>query len=610
VGGGPRGRVDVGAGRGGFPASVVAMSSVDPSLVATRRQLSAFRDVAHAVGSRLELDALLEAIIRAVCTVLGSERAGLFLLDESTGEVVSRVTSGHEAEIRVAPGKGIVGAVLASGEAIRLDDAWADPRFHRGVDETTGFRTRTLLAVPLRDRDGALKGVVEALNKVDGVFDDEDEQLLAALGAELATALQRARLYDELSRKKAEADRRVQELDLLVEIDRALLAADGVQAVLDVVVERARALLPAAAASVAVLNPRTSALVFRSASGVGDDRIVDRAIPADMGFAGLAFAERCTVRVDDASRDPRHLQRVAKITAFEPGPLIVAPLLVPRTDGSDEDERVLGVITVLRAQNDPPFSASDERLVNLIGNRVAFAIDVEERKEKARAKDRLESMGRMLAGIIHDFRTPMTVIAGYVQLMATTESAEERQQNAEMVMQSTEQMSAMIRELLAFARGDSEVLLRKVWIENFMRDCGEVLRRLVPGDAIDLVIEVRSQAAVRIDDLKLKRALANLVRNAREALEQQPPAQGRGRIEVTVTTDGDVVVVRVADNGPGLPAAIEERLFQEFATWGKAHGTGLGLALVKRIVDEHQGTVVVDNTPGAGCAFQLRLPRA
>jgi signal transduction histidine kinase len=592
------------------------MSSSDPALVAARRQLTAFRDVATAVGSRLELHALLTAIIRAVCTVVGSERASLFLLDEATGEVVSRVTSEHDQEIRVAPGKGIVGAVLADGAAIRLDDAWADPRFHRGVDEATGFRTRTLLAVPLRDREGALKGVVEALNKHDGGrFDDDDEQLLVALGAELASALQRARLYDELSRKKAEADRRVQELDLLVDIDRALLAADGVQAVLDVVVERACALLPAAAASVAVLNPRTSALVVRSAAGAGGEQVLGRAIPADLDFAGVAFSERRTLRVDDAATDPHHPLRLAKTAAFEPGPLIVAPLRVPRAEAGNgdkvtDDEQVLGVITVLRARGAAPFGPSDERLVNLIANRVAFAIDAEERKEKARAKDRLESMGRMLAGIIHDFRTPMTVISGYVQLMATTDSAEERQQSAEHVVESTEQMSAMIRQLLAFARGDSEVLLRRTWVENFMRDAGELLRRLVPDADIEFVVAVRSQSAIRIDDLKWKRALANLVKNAREALEQHPPAGTRPRIVVAVDDDGDHVRFSVGDNGPGLPPAIEQRLFQEFATFGKANGTGLGLALVKRIVDEHGGNVVVDNEPGVGCTFALRLPKA
>jgi signal transduction histidine kinase len=596
--------------------------SSDPALSAARRQLAAFRDVATAVGHQLELEPLLRSIVDAVCTVVSCERASLFLLDEATGEVVSRVLTGHAAEIRIAPGKGIVGAVLSTGRCVRVDDAWSDPRFSRNVDVDTGFRTRTLLAVPLRAHDGTLKGVVQALNKTTGLFDDDDEQLLLALGAELAVALDRARLFDELRRKKAEADRRVQELDLLVEIDRALLGADGVAALFDVVVERTAALLSARAAGIAVLNPRTSALVFRAAAGAGAHTVVGRAVPSDGGFAGAAFSGRRTLRIDDAGNDPR---RGRTGDDDDVGPLLAAPLLVApaqkerdAADGgrrSEEqagpvDDRVVGVIVVTRARGAPAFGADDERLLRLIANRVAYAVDAEGQKEKARARDRLESMGRMLAGIVHDFRTPMTVISGYVQLMASTDDDDERRQSAEHVLQGTEQMSTMIKQLLAFARGDSEVLLRKVWAENFTAEAATMLKRLVEGAAVDFAVDTGTRAAVRVDELKLKRALANLVKNAREAIESRPPGGERGRITLTVQEDGDVVVFRVADNGPGLPPAIEERLFQEFATFGKAHGTGLGLALVKRIAEEHNGNVVVDNRPGAGCTFSIRLPKA
>ncbi len=617
-GGGNVGRDREVSGHGRVRGSLSRMSS-EVALAAARGQLEALRDVATAVGSQLELEPLLRSIIDAVCTVVGCERASLFLLDEASGEVVSRVLTGHAAEIRIAPGKGIVGAVLASGQPVRVDDAWADPRFQRQVDEGTGFRTRSILAVPLRTHDGTLKGVVQALNKSSGPFDDDDVQLLGALGAEVAVALERARLFDELRRKKAEADRRVQELDLLVEIDRALLTAQGVQALLDGVVDRAVALLPAAGASIAVLHPRTSALVFRAAAGANADVIAGRAMPSDSGLAGAAFSDRCTIRVDDAAIDPRSGRRDDVYAGSSIGPLLVAPLCVPAAAGRDpgfakddgDDDRVLGVIVVSRTRGAPTFGASDERLLRLVANRVAFAVSAEEQREKARVRDRLESMGRMLAGIVHDLRAPMTVISGYVQLMAITDDADERQQNAEQVLKGTEQMSTMLKQLLAFARGDSDVLLRKVWVENLTRDAVDPLRRLVQDSDIEFVVDVQSKAGLRADEGKLVRALANLVKNAREALVAMPPVPpARPRIVLSVADDGGDVLFRVGDNGPGLPRAIEEHLFEEFATWGKADGTGLGLALVKRIVEEHQGSVTVDSLPGAGCTFTLRLPRA
>ncbi len=566
-----------------------------------RRQLAAMHDVAQAVGANVELQTLLPAIIRSVCQLVDSERASLFLVDEHTGEVWSRVQLGHEEEIRLPPGTGIAGAVVVTRKPVRLDDAWSDARFHRGVDEATGYRTRTLLAVPIVDKDGVVKGVVEALNKQgSGGFSDDDERLLLALGAEIAVALQRALLFDELARQKAALARRVSELDLLVDVDEALLSADGVQGMLDVVVERAQVLLPADAASVALIDERTSALVFRAAAGIGQDKVMSRAIPSDTGLAGVALAERRAVRVDDAGGDLRHARSVSRSTSLTPGPLLALPLVPP----SGAEARPFGVLTVLRKQGAPPFTDDDERILGLIAARVTQALADQDRKEKSRAKQQLETMGHMLSGIVHDFRTPMTVIAGYVQLLAAQDDSAERERSCDIVLKSCEQMTIMIKELLSFARGDSTVLLRKVWLESFTEELEESLRRLVDQSDITLVVNGHTRSVARLDDLKMTRALVNLVKNAREAI-----GEAKGTITVQIKDEGDDLVFIVADDGPGLAPEIESRVFESFATFGKAEGTGLGLALVKRIAEEHHGGVVVDSAPAQGCTFTIRIPR-
>lgn len=620
-----------------------AVPTLQGALKETRRQLAALRDVASAVGTHLELSTLLPAIIASVCELCDCERASLFLVDEQTGEVWSRVQLGHDEEIRLPKGTGIAGAVVSARCPVRLDDAWSDSRFHRAVDEATGYRTRTLLAVPIVDRDGVVKGVVEALNHrskspdVVVPFSDDDERLLMALGSEIDVALQRALLFDELAKKKQALARRVSELDLLVELDRALLSADGVQGVLDVVVDRVRALLMADAASVALIDPRTSALVYRAASGQGQEKVVQRAIPSDTGLAGVALADRRPVRVDDASGDQRHATTISKVTALVPGPLLAVPLLsTPLSSTSDagrgagrgeagreagrsdanQPEPPLGVLTALRMKGSAPFTDDDERILLLITARVAQALAFEDRKEKSRQKAQLETIGHMLSGIVHDFKTPMTVISGYVQLLAAEDDATEREKSADVVLKSCEQMTTMIKELLSFARGDSQVFLRKVWLESFARDVEPMLRRLVDGTPLTLTFSCTTHAAARLDDLKMKRALVNLVKNAKEALGDAPTA-GRGTIRVTIREEdraegreeGSIVFV-VADDGPGLAPEIEARVFESFATFGKAEGTGLGLALVKRIAEEHHGGVIVDSDAGRGCTFTIRLPRA
>ena len=139
-----------------------------------------------------------------------------------------------------------------------------------------------------------------------------------------------------------------------------------------------------------------------------------------------------------------------------------------------------------------------------------------------------------------------------------------------------------------------------------------MLQRMVEKTGIQLVVSSKTRASGRLDDLKLKRAIVNLVKNAKEALVDAAPAKNGagGVINVAIGEEGDDLVFVVKDNGPGLAPEIEARLFESFATFGKAEGTGLGLALVKKIAEEHHGGVVVDSEEGAGCTFTIRIPRA
>lgn len=580
----------------------------------SQKQLLALRELVTAVGSRLDLPSVLQAIVGQVCALLHCDRASLFMVGDDGG-VASLVLVGDAPRILLKQGEGIAGAVVATGRSIRINDAWADPRFHRATDEATGYRTRSLLAVPLME-GGRVRGVVEALNKEDGVFHDDDEGLLLGIGGEIALAVERAQQVEELERQRAALDRRVQELDLLVAVDRAIAGADSVQETLDVVAARVRDVVRSDGASIALIDKRISALLYRAASGTGQERLVGVAVATDTGLAGVALRELRALRVADASIDERHAPALSKTTQLIPGPLVCVPLLA----SIDGEERALGVLTAVRGRGAPPgstcvtapFSPEDERFIVLLANRVASAVQESERRERAREKQQLEAMGHMLAGIVHDFKTPMTVISGYVQLMAVEDDAREREAHAAVVLKSTEQMTAMIKELMAFARGDSTVLLRKVWIEGFVDELHTLLYLMMKdGAATTLTFASTASGQARFDPVKVQRAVVNLVKNAREALELVPDRPGQIKVDISAASDGvrDDIVIAVEDNGPGLAPEIEQRLFQSFASFGKAGGTGLGLALVKRIAEDHRGHVVVERPGGGGCRFVLRLPR-
>jgi adenylate cyclase len=150
------------------------------------------------------LSQALGAFTRKLAQLLDAERASFFLVDEERGELALRVSQdvGVDESVRIPLGSGIAGAVAASGAPLRVDDAYADPRFNRALDERTGFRTRSILALPVRNREGRVFGVAQLLNRRDGrPFEPADEERFAGFAGRLAVILDSWQRLDQLARR-------------------------------------------------------------------------------------------------------------------------------------------------------------------------------------------------------------------------------------------------------------------------------------------------------------------------------------------------------------------------------------------------------------------------
>ena len=154
-------------------------------------------DVATSVTQTLDLETLMAKIIAKISEVLHAERSSLFLLDRETDELWAKKAEGaNVTEIRFPRTLGLAGHVASTGELLNIRDAYADPRFNPAFDQATGFRTRTVLCTPVRNREGEISGVIQTMNKRGGVFDHEDESLLQALASQIAIALENSQLYE------------------------------------------------------------------------------------------------------------------------------------------------------------------------------------------------------------------------------------------------------------------------------------------------------------------------------------------------------------------------------------------------------------------------------
>ena len=164
-------------------------------------QLRRILDVARYMAITNDLDVLLGTIVEATCDVLDCDRATIFLYDAETNELYSRVAKGVEA-IRFPADMGIAGQAAQQRACINVPDAYADSRFNKEVDKKTGYRTRNLLTFPLENIRSDLIGVLQALNKKDVPFSNEDEELARVLSAQAGVALERGRLIEEFAEKQ------------------------------------------------------------------------------------------------------------------------------------------------------------------------------------------------------------------------------------------------------------------------------------------------------------------------------------------------------------------------------------------------------------------------
>jgi sigma-B regulation protein RsbU (phosphoserine phosphatase) len=183
------------------------------------KHLRTLVEASKLINSSIEPDALFASILAVARQELGVERGTLYFVDEKRQEIWSKVAGELGDAIRLPIGRGIAGMVAATGEPIVLRDVYADARFDRSHDLATGYRTRSMLCSPIKNRAGKVVGVLQLLNKVNGTFGDADLRFLDAISDHMAIAMENATLHLELVEKQ----RMERELQLGREIQSALL---------------------------------------------------------------------------------------------------------------------------------------------------------------------------------------------------------------------------------------------------------------------------------------------------------------------------------------------------------------------------------------------------
>lgn len=221
-----------------------------------------------------------------------------------------------------------------------------------------------------------------------------------------------------------------------------------------------------------------------------------------------------------------------------------------------------------------------------------------------RQQTKLETLGRLAGGVAHDFNNLLTVIEGYARMLRDEAPRdEEAREYLDEILRAADRASSLTRQLLAFSRSQPSQP-RPLDLNQVVGEMQGMLRRVI-GEDLELLTGLSfGPATILADPGQIEQVIMNLVVNARDAMPQG------GRIRLEVDAPGERVELRVSDTGSGIPPEVRERMFEPFFTTKElGKGTGLGLAVVRSIVEQSGGQIDVETSVGVGTLFRIQFPR-
>lgn len=328
------------------------------ALEAELRQARILLDVSHRCASMPDLDGVLSELVSIASRELECDRGTLFLNDNETNELYSRIAQGNlRREIRILNSSGIAGHVFQSGEALLIDDPYADPRFNRSVDERTGYRTESIACVPVRTMSGQIIGVMQTLNKKSGKFTTEDGDLLQAMTRQAAIIMQSLQNVERMGLMRA---KELAFLELVSEINSEY----DLNRLLERVVAETTKMLDADRATIFMHDLATDTLFSRVAAG-GD--IAEIRFPSFAGIAGAVFTKGETLNIPYAYADLRFNPAFDRQTGYFTRSILCVPI-------TNNDNRVIGVTQVLNKKGGV-FTDDDEQRLKAFTAQISIALE-------------------------------------------------------------------------------------------------------------------------------------------------------------------------------------------------------------------------------------------
>jgi len=560
-----------------------------PSLISALYRIS--RQAALASSPR----EALEVVLAEALTLTEGTSGTVSLINPDTHQLEIEVFSGMPADCVDAPlkiGDGITGWVALHNQPVLTPDVNADPRYRCLTPEV-----RSELAVPIADV-GFVTGVINVNSERLDAFDSEHVSQLTAIGIECAMLLRQMWRTHQLETKATH-------LEAVLNVGKGIVSRLDLVEILHGITREAVQISGCRLCAIHLLEEQPASLVRYAVDGVSEEASHPD-LPVEESSAGVAVHRRKQVEATDIRKT--EVFRPLLETAEEEGlvSLLCTPIIF--------EDRVLGVLSAYTDRLHR-FSNDERKLFQALASMGALALynarlyaRVFHSEENLRRSEKLTTLGLLAAEIAHEIRNPLTVVKLlFHSLGLEFPDGDPRQKDREVIADKIDQLETIVGRVLSFARPPEEVYT--LWsFDEIIGDTLLLMRLKFQQAGIKVRYEPpRNLPKIEGNKGQFQQVLLNLLLNSLQAIEQG------GFVDIRLapeTRDGrSGSSVEIEDTGAGIPAHLQPTLFQSLLT-GRAGGTGLGLGIVKRIVESHSGMVELVRTGPGGTVIKIWVPVA
>jgi signal transduction histidine kinase/CheY-like chemotaxis protein len=601
----------------------------------TTRQLEELNAIGVRLSGERDTKLLLDLILTKARTITRSDAGSIYLVEASTDgarqlrfELAQNESVPVEFNSVALPlnPKSLAGHVALTGEILHVDDAYALSgqcayRFNPEVDALAGYRTKSMLVLPMKTPGDEIIGVLELINckRESGrpfpsseaierealPYSPAFRNLAASLASQAAVALSNSNLFRELTRRQGR-------LEALVDVSQRVTRLWPPATVQRRIADLYCNLLQAEVVAFHLIED--GRLVRAEARGEGVDVLLPAEITVGDGPLGQVAASGEPLAIPEvvgsASLTPAQAEIVARLS-------LRAWLSVPVRAG----DRLVGVLSAVTSQPST-CSEDDVAVATTFAAQAGIAVEnsrlyaeleralegVQKSQDQLVQVERLRALGEMAAGVAHDFNNLLAIVMLRTELLLARNQPQEMAESLGLIRQAAQDGAQTVRRIQEFTRTRSIRPFSPVDMNKVIREVVDLARPRWKDQAqscgvtYDVQVEEGQVPKVAGTAEELREAFLNLLNNALDAM----PAGGR--FTFRTLTEGGRVVVRAEDGGCGMSEETRRRVFEPFFSTKGAQGNGLGLAVVWGIVTRHSGEVQVESTLGRGTTFVVSLP--